>query len=948
MIGAPALPAGGIELRTMGVFELTGPPAAPIHAIVSQPKRAALLVYLVLAQPRGLHRRDSLIALFWPESDQAHARHALSQLLHQLRRTLGPDALRSQGDEAVGIDPGQLWCDVLALEEALAADRLEEALELYRGDFLAGFFVPDAAPELDEWIAAERARLRAAAAAAAWQLVERDERAGHSAGAAHWARRAAALAPDDERVVRKLIDLLSKQGDRTGALRAYDSFAARLKREYDVEPTPALRAAADAVRRSPEPAPLSPPAELTSAGLTPPATGEPHAPVGAARGAHRLLWSAAAGVVFVAAGALLIRSQTAGGALPTIAVGGISDFTHGDPSASVPVVADLLATSLARLPSVQVIATGRLLEVQAQLEARRSSATLYDAARLAGAKQLIQGSLHATPAGGLRLDLERIDVESGRVRRGYRAEGPDLFATVDQVTTAMAEDFGVPAPDKPVADVTTRSLVAFRFYDEGLRAYYQNDLTGADRLFRAASEEDSSFAMAAYWVWLTSVGRGADEIQALERAARLADRTADRERLLIRAALAEARLELAAAAFAESLAFRYPADPDAQFLLGRMQHLGGDFRGAIQPWGRVLVLDSLSLKGQRTRCRACDAYVALVNNYIWADSFPAAERTVREWLRRQPSSPAPWGHLAGVFELQGQEDASLAALRIADSLTPGGIGGHVQDALRARLAVRRGNYREADQRLRRLVAERTWDDAEWFLAISLRNQGRLREAMALAISRETVLRPILLLELGRAHEAAADFEARGRGPLATSPVVRGHVARNLVVNLTHVATCLAAAGDTARLAGLADTVEVIGLNSLASGRDARLSHYIRGLLYAARRQPERAADEYRRAIFSWNEGYTRINYALAQALLQLGRATEAVEVLQPAFRGSLEAANLYMSRTDLHELLAHAFDAAEERDSAIVHWRAVASAWSGADPQFRARWEAARRRLEYP
>jgi predicted Zn-dependent protease len=103
-------------------------------------------------------------------------------------------------------------------------------------------------------------------------------------------------------------------------------------------------------------------------------------------------------------------------------------------------------------------------------------------------------------------------------------------------------------------------------------------------------------------------------------------------------------------------------------------------------------------------------------------------------------------------------------------------------------------------------------------------------------------------------------------------------------------------------------------------------------------------EEYRKAVFSWTQGYTRVNYELAKALLAVRRPRDAIAALQPAFRGSLEAANLYITRTELHELLAQAFDAAGERDSAIVHWRAVESAWRNADPPFRARWEIARQR----
>jgi tetratricopeptide (TPR) repeat protein len=227
----------------------------------------------------------------------------------------------------------------------------------------------------------------------------------------------------------------------------------------------------------------------------------------------------------------------------------------------------------------------------------------------------------------------------------------------------------------------------------------------------------------------------------------------------------------------------------------------------------------------------------------------------------------------------------------------------------------------------------------------LRNQGRLREASAFSAAGQPPLRPILLFERGRFREAAADFEAGARPSRSSSVPLTGHAAKNLAFNLTHAATAWAAAGDTARLAGLADSIETAGRNSLSS-REALLAHYVRGLLLTARGQPALAAEQYRRSVFSWTEGYTRVNYALAQTLLQLHRSREAIAALQPAFRGSLEAANLYITRTELHELLAQAFDSAGERDSALVHWRAVESAWRNADPDFRARWEVARRHLQ--
>ena len=125
------------------------------------------------------------------------------------------------------------------------------------------------------------------------------------------------------------------------------------------------------------------------------------------------------------------------------------------------------------------------------------------------------------------------------------------------------------------------------------------------------------------------------------------------------------------------------------------------------------------------------------------------------------------------------------------------------------------------------------------------------------------------------------------------------------------------------------------------GRDARLHHYVRGLLARTHNDLAGAEREFRAAVTSWNLGYTRINYELARILLETGRPAEAVRVLQPAFRGSVEASNLYITRTELHELLARAWDAAGNRDSARAHWRAVVEAWRGADPPLQPRWQAA-------
>src|ERR1700730_16195414 len=99
-----------IEFQTLGLVELCGPTGQPLHSIAAQAKRLALLAYLCVASPRGFHRRDTLLALFWPESDQAHARASLRNAIHVLRGALGAEAVISRGDEALSINSQLLRC----------------------------------------------------------------------------------------------------------------------------------------------------------------------------------------------------------------------------------------------------------------------------------------------------------------------------------------------------------------------------------------------------------------------------------------------------------------------------------------------------------------------------------------------------------------------------------------------------------------------------------------------------------------------------------------------------------------------------------------------------------------------------------------------------------------------------------------------------------------------
>ncbi|MHB0948241.1 MAG: AfsR/SARP family transcriptional regulator [Gemmatimonadaceae bacterium] len=231
---APAASRPPLRLSVLGHTEIEGRPGA--EALLSQPKRFALLVYLALARPRGFQRRDRVVAVFWPAHDQEGGRAALRKALYALRQALGDDAIIARGDEDLAVNGDVLWCDAAEVDVAIAQGRLAQAMALYRGDLLDGWFGDT--PAFEQWVELERARLREATADAAWALAQRFEAGAELTMATRWARTVARLAPLDERVIRRVIQLLDRSGDRAGAGRADGDFAARCRRELEVEPAP--------------------------------------------------------------------------------------------------------------------------------------------------------------------------------------------------------------------------------------------------------------------------------------------------------------------------------------------------------------------------------------------------------------------------------------------------------------------------------------------------------------------------------------------------------------------------------------------------------------------------------------------------------------------------------------------------------------------------------------
>jgi len=238
-----------LELRVLGQTDLRAPDMAAARDLLAQPRPTALLVYLAIANPGSFIRRDHLATLFWPETDQEHARANLRKLMHALRTALGDAAVEARGDEEVRLASGALWCDAVAYEEAVAAGEPRKAIEVYRGPLLPGFILPGS-HTFETWLDATRRRMsRSAVKCALRSAHEHLQRQEHTA-AGDLIQFVRQLEPEleDEHQLRNLLRLFADLGDRVGALSMYERFRQRMWHEYHAQPAPETRALAEALK----------------------------------------------------------------------------------------------------------------------------------------------------------------------------------------------------------------------------------------------------------------------------------------------------------------------------------------------------------------------------------------------------------------------------------------------------------------------------------------------------------------------------------------------------------------------------------------------------------------------------------------------------------------------------------------------------------------------------
>ena len=234
----------GLALSLLGSFgaQLDGRPLATFRTN----KVKALLIYLTVEKERPV-LREFLMQLLWPDTPRESAQTNLRQTLYRLRKMIPELPAADGGDpvsllltegQAVQIHPEGVYdCDVHSFRALLAGSisGWSQAADLYRGDFLSDFYLPDSAP-FEEWTAAHRADLRRQALDALEILTESSLASGDYTAAEAHARRQLALDNYREAAQRQLMTALAQSDRRAEAIAHYETLVDLLWSELGLKP----------------------------------------------------------------------------------------------------------------------------------------------------------------------------------------------------------------------------------------------------------------------------------------------------------------------------------------------------------------------------------------------------------------------------------------------------------------------------------------------------------------------------------------------------------------------------------------------------------------------------------------------------------------------------------------------------------------------------------------
>jgi TolB-like protein/Tfp pilus assembly protein PilF len=337
------------------------------------------------------------------------------------------------------------------------------------------------------------------------------------------------------------------------------------------------------------------------------------------------------------------------------------------------IATNLLITDLSESRYLQVVSSQRLYDILKLLgregQKRVDQDVASQVAEKAKAKWMLLGSiLQVEPK--IIITTQLVEVTNGNTVASQRVaadDNEDIFSLVDNLTLEIKNDLSLPAtareePDPLVADVTTTSPEAYRYYIEGLDFDYKYYPNEAKASFQKALEYDSTFAMAYYRLYnISGYNNIVQDRRFLDKALAYSDKVTQREKLLIKSAeLSESKKYDQASYELRKLIALYPEDKEAHVNMSGVYSSMNKPLEAINELEAAIEIDSLYK----------DAYNYLAYNYSYLGDLEKAIWAINKYISVAPDEANPYDTRGDIYREHGKISKAIESYEKALEIKP--------------------------------------------------------------------------------------------------------------------------------------------------------------------------------------------------------------------------------------------------------------------------------------
>ena len=571
-------------------------------------------------------------------------------------------------------------------------------------------------------------------------------------------------------------------------------------------------------------------------------------------------------------------------------------------------------------------------------------------AKAAQATWMLTGSL-AELESGLVLTTRLTEIATGKVVLSHTArteQDNDVFSLVDQLAARIRNDLLVPLGaddlyDPKVADVTTHSATAYRYYLEGLEYHNELFLEDARRCWERALDFDSTFAMCYYYL-----ARDFDR-SLIAKAVEYSERTSRRERLHILSLEARYAGDRARAEqLLREVVAQYPEDVLAWTMLAELSMSEGQKAPAIEYLQKALLMDPAHK----------NAYATLAYLYRDVGDIEQALRTVEAYVKLAPDEPNPYDTKGDILASTGRLEEAIILYEKVRSLKAD-FAGYTTLLELGQLYKYKGEYGKA---------QACFQEAATYGDSHARSTARTEMAL-LPMYQGKLLEAWRVLADGMAADRLDQAQARFHGPGQKNHFVAGltHLALG---NYDRAVEELAVTIEISQIAFPSDSVVYRALYAFAlagngdySAAQAMLEHlerhmaesdrahdsywigrglvnFAHGNYLPALNDLERVSSDAVRSSFSYR-------FWLARALLENLRYAEAADIFSRALTDYTSEYRSLMALwgVQTHYYLGQAYELNGQPDKAVAQYETFVGIWENADSALQGMVADARDRL---